>query len=73
MERRHVSSSHFFIDDKRDGASFKEIRTQRDLLSLVPDDRRALRRMLRVQGLRFRKHPVETVAAVLAYLDRDRP
>lgn len=69
MERRYVSSNRFFVLDKQDGSGFREIRKLADLFALKPSERRGVRRHLRQLDLRFRKHPVETVAAVLAYLD----
>src|SRR5690554_146258 len=70
MDRRYVSTSRFFVNDKNNESGFVEVRKLRDLLALNPAERRGIRRHLRQMNLRFRKHPVETVAAVLTYLDR---
>lgn len=69
MERRYVSSNRFFVLDIQDGSDFREIRKLTDLFLLKPSERRGIRRHLRQLDLRFRKHPVETVAAAMAFLE----
>ena len=69
MERRYVSTTRFFVRSKDPGSDFTEVRRWRDLIALNPAERRGIRRHLRKSDLRFRKYPVETVAAVLAYLE----
>lgn len=50
---------------------FRTIKSQKELLSLDDEHRRAIRRMLRSSGLSFRARPVETLNAVLAFLDHN--
>lgn len=69
MERRYVSTTRFFVRSKDPGSDFTEVRRWRDLMALDPAERRGIRRHLRQSDLRFRKDPVETVAAVLSYLE----
>jgi len=48
---------------------FRVVKSQKELLSLADDHRRAIRRALRANGLSFRARPVESLQAVLNFLD----
>lgn len=50
---------------------FRIIKSQKELLSLDEDQQRAVRRMLRSSGLSFRTKPIETLNAVLTFLDHN--
>ncbi len=50
---------------------FRTIKSQKELLSLDDDHRRVIRRMLRDRALSFRTKPVETLHAVLNFLDHN--
>lgn len=50
---------------------FRIIKSQKELLSLDEDHRRTIRRMLRANGLTFRARPVQTLHAVLNFLDHN--
>lgn len=69
LERDFLSSANFYVDNLHNDDGFTLINRQRDLLRLVPDQRRGVRNALRAADLRFRTQPDQTIVAVLEYLD----
>ena len=67
LERRYNASVDFYLYFPEEDR-VQLIRTQSDLLRIAPESRRELRRLIRSQGLRFKKEPEQVIATVLEFI-----
>lgn len=71
LERRYSSSVDFYIYFPTEDRA-QIIRKQSDLFRIAPDSRREIRRLIRSQGLRFKKEPELVIATVLEFIDHSK-